>query len=87
MYWAKKILEWSKSPEEALRIAIYLNDVYALDGNDPNGYAGILWSIGGLHDRAFTNRLVTGKIRYMSLSGCKSKFNVNDYIDAQRGLD
>lgn len=65
MYWAKKILEWSKSPEDALKIAIYLNDKYALDGNDPNGYVGILWSIGGLHDRPFTNRFVTGKIRYM----------------------
>ena len=66
MYWAKKILEWAKSPEEALGIAIYLNDNYALDGHDPNGYVGILWSIAGLHDRPFTNRLVTGKIRYMS---------------------
>lgn len=65
MYWAKKILEWSESPEEALKIAIYLNDTYALDGNDPNGYVGILWSLGGLHDRPFTNRFVTGKIRYM----------------------
>lgn len=66
MYWAKKILEWSASPEDALKTAIYLNDEYALDGNDPNGYVGILWSIGGLHDRPFTNRLVTGKIRYIS---------------------
>lgn len=80
MYWAKKILEWSRSPEDALKIAIYLNDKYALDGNDPNGYVGILWSVGGVHDRAFTNRLVTGKIRYMSLQGCKQKFNVNDFI-------
>lgn len=68
MYWAKKILEWSKSPNEALRIAIYLNDKYALDGNDSNGYVGILWSIGGLHDRPFTNRLVVGKIRYMGVN-------------------
>lgn len=66
MYWAKKILEWSKTPEEALRIAIYLNDNFALDGNDPNGYVGILWSICGVHDRPFTNRFVTGKIRYIS---------------------
>lgn len=65
MYWGKKILEWSKTPEDALKIAIYLNDTYALDGNDPNGYVGILWSIAGLHDRPFANRLVTGKIRYM----------------------
>lgn len=40
MYWAKKILEWTESPEEALRIAIYLNDRYELDGRDPNGYVG-----------------------------------------------
>ncbi len=68
MYWAKKILEWSKSPEDALNIAIYLNDKYALDGIDPNGYVGILWSIGGLHDRAFTNRFVTGKIRCINVN-------------------
>lgn len=80
MYWAKKILEWSKSPEDALKIAIYLNDTYALDGNDPNGYVGILWSIAGVHDRPFTNRFVTGKIRYMSLDGCKRKFDVQKYI-------
>lgn len=80
MYWAKKILEWSKTPEEALKTAIYLNDEYALDGHDANGYVGILWSICGVHDRAFTNRQVTGKIRYMSLQGCKSKFDVNKYI-------
>lgn len=80
MYWGKKILEWSKTPEEALEIAIYLNDRYALDGNDPNGYVGILWSIGGLHDRPFLNRMVTGKIRYMSLNSCKKKFNVDEYI-------
>lgn len=80
MYWAKKILEWSKTPEEALKIAIYLNDTYALDGNDPNGYVGVLWSIGGIHDRPFSNRIVTGKIRYMSLNGCKAKFDVKEYL-------
>lgn len=40
MYWAKKILEWTASPEEALSIAIYLNDRLSLDGCDPNGYVG-----------------------------------------------
>lgn len=85
MYWAKKVLEWSYSPEEALKIAIYLNDKYALDGNDPNSYVGILWSIGGLHDRPFLNRMVTGKIRYMSFNGCKTKFNINEYINSKEG--
>ena len=46
MYWAKKILEWTTSPEEALKFAIYLNDRYQLDGRDPNGYVGCMWSIG-----------------------------------------
>jgi len=87
MYWAKKILEWSNTPQDALDIAIYLNDKYALDGNAPNGYVGILWSIGGLHDRAFANRLVTGKIRYMSLQGCKKKFDINKYIEKIRNYN
>jgi deoxyribodipyrimidine photo-lyase len=81
MYWAKKILEWTRSPEEALRIAIYLNDKYSLDGRDPNGYVGIAWSIGGVHDRAWGERPVFGKVRYMSYNGCKSKFDVKAYIE------
>ncbi|HHB76550.1 MAG TPA: hypothetical protein ENK84_08405 [Desulfobulbus sp.] len=31
---------------------IYLNDNSTLDGRDPNGYAGISWSLEGVHDRA-----------------------------------
>ncbi|HSW54436.1 MAG TPA: deoxyribodipyrimidine photo-lyase [Ignavibacteriaceae bacterium] len=80
MYWAKKILEWSKSPEEALRIAIYLNDKYELDGRDPNGYVGCAWSIGGVHDRAWAERPVYGKIRYMNRNGAARKFDVSSYI-------
>ncbi len=84
MYWAKKILEWSESPEEALRIAIYLNDKYELDGRDPNGYAGCAWSIGGIHDRAWAERKVFGKIRYMNRNGCKRKFNIDLYINKNK---
>ncbi len=80
MYWAKKILEWSKSPEEALKIAIYLNDKYELDGRDPNGYTGIAWSIGGIHDRAWFERPVYGKIRYMNRNGAGKKFDIKSYI-------
>jgi len=86
MYWAKKILEWTKNPEEALRIAIHLNDKYGLDGRDPNGYAGCAWSIGGVHDRAWPTRPVFGKIRYMNERGCRSKFNVDAYIEKIRGI-
>lgn len=80
MYWAKKILEWTASAEEAMAFATYLNDRYELDGRDPNGYAGIAWSIGGVHDRAWFERPVFGKIRYMNYNGCKSKFAVDAYI-------
>jgi len=80
MYWAKKILEWSRSPEEALQTAIWLNDTYSLDGRDPNGYAGIAWSIGGTHDRPWGERPVFGMIRYMNYAGCKRKFNINLYL-------
>jgi deoxyribodipyrimidine photo-lyase len=80
MYWAKKILEWTESPEEALEYTIYLNDKYELDGRDPNGYTGIAWSIGGVHDRAWNERPVFGKIRYMNYNGCKRKFDINQYI-------
>ncbi|HUT71193.1 MAG TPA: deoxyribodipyrimidine photo-lyase [Desulfatiglandales bacterium] len=80
MYWAKKILEWTESPEEALKIAMFLNDKYELDGRDPNGYVGCAWSIGGVHDRAWFKRPVFGKIRYMSYNGCRSKFDVDSYV-------
>lgn len=86
MYWAKKILEWSATPEEALATAIYLNDRYELDGRDPNGYVGVAWSIGGVHDRPWAERSVFGKIRYMSRSGCQRKFKVDQYIAWVREL-
>ncbi len=80
MYWAKKLLEWSASPDEAMAVGIFLNDKYSIDGRDPNGYAGIAWSIGGVHDRAWAERAVYGKIRYMNANGCARKFDVNTYI-------
>jgi deoxyribodipyrimidine photo-lyase len=79
MYWAKKILEWTSSPEEAIEIALYLNDKYSIDGWSPGGYIGVLWSIGGLHDRAWFARPVFSTIRYMAVSGCEKKFNIKEY--------
>ena len=81
MYWAKKILEWSPTPEDALQNAIDLNDKYELDGRDPNGYTGIAWSIGGVHDRPWFDRPIFGQVRYMSYGGCKNKFDINSYIN------
>ena len=80
MYWAKKILEWSPDAETALSHAMALNDRYFLDGRDPNGYAGLAWAIGGVHDRAWNERPVFGKIRTMTYAGCRRKFDVDRYI-------
>lgn len=46
-----QILEWTESPEQALDFSIYLNDKWEIDGRDPNGYVGCMWSIGGIHDQ------------------------------------
>ena len=81
MYWAKKILEWIFSPDEALKIAIYLNDKYAYDAPSANGYVGILWAIAGLHDRAFIDYPITGKIRRMTYDSLKRKYDLGDYLN------
>lgn len=80
MYWAKKILEWTENIETAIDYAIKLNDKYELDGYDPNGYVGILWSMVGLHDRPWFEREIFGQIRYMNYEGLKRKFDIEQYI-------
>jgi deoxyribodipyrimidine photo-lyase len=85
MYWGKKILEWSKTPAEAYRVAVKLNDKYELDGRDPNGYSGIAWAIVGKFDRPWFERPIFGKIRYMSLESTGRKFDSNRYIEQQKG--
>jgi deoxyribodipyrimidine photo-lyase len=79
MYWGKKILEWTKSPKTAFKIALYLNNKYELDGRDPNGFAGVAWCF-GKHDRAWGERPVFGKIRYMNAAGLKRKFDADAYV-------
>jgi deoxyribodipyrimidine photo-lyase len=85
MYWAKKILEWTKTPQEAMKIAVYLNDTYELDGRDPNGYVGCAWGIGGLHDRPWFGRPIFGAVRYMAESGVKKRGNTKAYIEKWLG--
>jgi deoxyribodipyrimidine photo-lyase len=85
MYWAKKILEWTPNVATALKYAIHLNDKYFLDGRDPNGYAGIAWAILGKFDRAWGERPIFGKIRYMSGASTGKKFDSKRYIQ-QMGL-
>lgn len=87
MYWAKKILEWTETPQEAQKIAIKLNDKYELDGRDSNGYTGIAWSIGGIHDRPWgPERPIFGLVRYMNYNGAKRKFKVQTYIEKMQKL-
>jgi deoxyribodipyrimidine photo-lyase len=80
MYWAKKILEWSPDPARAFETCVTLNDRYFLDGRDPNGYAGIAWSIVGKFDRPWFDRPIFGTIRYMSGASTGKKFNSKKYI-------
>jgi deoxyribodipyrimidine photo-lyase len=85
MYWGKKILEWSPTPQEAFQRCLYLNNKYELDGRDPNGYAGIAWCF-GKHDRAWKERPIFGKVRYMNDNGLKRKYNMEKYIQVVKQL-
>jgi deoxyribodipyrimidine photo-lyase len=87
MYWAKKILEWSRTPALAYQTAVYLNDKYEMDGRDPNGYAGIAWAIVGKHDRPWFERPVFGKIRYMSFNSTSKKFDSKRYMAQMESLE
>ena len=79
MYWGKKILEWSATPEEAHETTMYLMDKYFLDGRDANTYANIAW-VYGQHDRGFAERPVFGKVRYMSAGGLERKAKPEEYV-------
>jgi deoxyribodipyrimidine photo-lyase len=81
MLWGKKILEWSPTPQKALKTMIELNDKYALDGQDPNSYSGIFWIL-GRYDRPWgPERPIFGTVRYMSSESTKRKMRVAEYIE------
>ncbi|KAJ8932189.1 hypothetical protein NQ314_014852 [Rhamnusium bicolor] len=85
MYWCKKILEWTESPEKAIEYSLWLNDTFCLDGTDPNGYVGVMWSICGIHDQGWKEREIFGKIRYMVDYSLKRKYDMDAYC-ARFGL-
>ena len=85
MYWGKKILEWSNTPEHAYRTTLYLNNKYFLDGRDPNSFANVAW-VFGQHDRGWTEREVYGKVRYMSAGGLERKAKPDQYVEKVRRL-
>ena len=80
MLWGKKILEWSRTPKEALEIMIELNNRYALDGRDPNSYSGIFWCL-GRYDRPWgPERPIFGMVRYMSSENTARKLRLKNYL-------
>ena len=80
MLWGKRVIEWTRSYEIAFEILVHLNNKYALDGRDPNSYAGILWCF-GKHDRPWFDREVFGTLRYMTSQSMAKKFKAKRYIE------
>jgi deoxyribodipyrimidine photo-lyase len=85
-YWANKIIEWTRSPEEAFSFAIHLNDRYSLDGRDPSGYTGIAMVIGGLYSRPWESKDVLGKVRRMTYTGARLSFDIHEYMEQVKDL-
>jgi deoxyribodipyrimidine photo-lyase len=85
MYWGKKILEWSKTPQDAYSVALHLNNKYEIDGRDPNGYAGVAWCF-GKHDRPWGEREIFGMVRYMNAQRLRRKFSMDRYIEKVRSV-
>jgi deoxyribodipyrimidine photo-lyase len=83
MYWGKKILEWCRSPESAYATTLALNNKYFIDGRDANSYAGVAWTY-GVHDRAWAERPIFGKVRYMAASGLERKCDIQGYVQKVR---
>jgi len=79
MLWGKKVLEWTPNPETAIRYLIDLNNTWAIDGRDPNSYSGIFWCFGRF-DRAWQERPVFGKVRYMSSDSARKKLKLTGYL-------
>ena len=85
MYWGKKILEWSRTPQTGFKIALELNNKYELDGRGANAFAGVAWCF-RKHDRAWADRPVFGKVRYMNAAGLKRRFDADAYVEKINSL-
>ena len=79
MYWGKKIMEWSETPEEAQAAALAINNKYFLEGRDANSFANIGWLFGS-HDRPWPERNVFGKVRYMNAAGLERKCDIRAFV-------
>jgi deoxyribodipyrimidine photo-lyase len=79
MLWGKLPITWMKDPKEAHAALVHLNDRFALDGRDPDGYANISWCF-GLHDRPWPSRPIFGAVRTMTSKSARSKLDFEGYI-------
>jgi len=79
MLWGKKIIEWTHDHRTALEYMIELNNKYAIDGRDPNSYSGIFWCFGRF-DRAWQEREIFGKLRYMTSDSTRKKVKLDQYL-------
>jgi deoxyribodipyrimidine photo-lyase len=86
MYWGKKILEWTPSPQDAFTTALAINNRYFLDGRDAASFANVAWCF-GLHDRAWPERPIFGKVRYMNDAGLRRKFDIDRYVAWTKTLE
>ena len=80
MLWGKKVIEWTPDPKAALQYLIKMNNTYAIDGRDPNSYSGIFWCFGRF-DRAWQEREIFGKLRYMTSDSARKKVKLNQYLN------
>ncbi|HEX7945406.1 MAG TPA: deoxyribodipyrimidine photo-lyase, partial [Phenylobacterium sp.] len=85
MYWGKKILHWSRAPDEAFETLLGLNNRWFLDGRDPNAFTNVGW-IFGLHDRPWPAQPVFGSVRAMGPNTFK-KFDADAYVRAVETLE
>jgi deoxyribodipyrimidine photo-lyase len=79
MYWGKKVLEWSPTPEEGYATLLRLNNSYFIDGRDASSYANVGW-VFGLHDRPWPQRPIFGNVRSMNAAGLRRKTDIETYV-------
>ncbi len=84
MLWGKLPLLWMRRPEDAHDAVVTLNDKWALDGRDPNGYANVSWCF-GLHDRPWPSGSVFGTVRRMTSASARRKLDFEGYIERWEG--
>jgi deoxyribodipyrimidine photo-lyase len=79
MYWGKKVLEWSPTPQQGYATLLRLNNSFFIDGRDASSYANVGW-VFGLHDRPWPQRPIFGNVRYMNAAGLKRKTDIDAYV-------